>query len=167
MRVYCGRMRVFLIVALLLSGCGNFDPGEAICGAELRPGPVCHDDGRSVELVTSGGAWASAATCAERVYLQRWAIDGQGEMALATDAPRPTLEDLGGPSYCTPEGVPLCADGGAPVCIWSAVPDQDWLGTCRDLMLEAGVTEADCTFPLALWPETTIDPALIHIENAR
>jgi len=158
-------MRTLLIVALLLSGCGSFDPGEAICGARDQPAATCHANGGSAELVTTGGVWVSASTCDERVYSGRWAIDGQGQLVPA-DAPRPTLEDLGGPSYCTPEGVPLCADGSAPACIWSAVPDQDWLGTCRDLMLEAGVTEADCTFPLALWPETTIDPALIRIENA-
>ena len=159
-------MRNLLIVALLLSGCGNFDPGEATCGTQGQPAGACHIGGVRAELATDGGAWISTPSCGERLFSARWAIDDQGEAVLASGASTPGPEDLGGPSYCTPEGVPLCTDGSAPVCIWSAVPDQDWLGTCRELMLDAGVTEADCTFPLALWPETTIDPSLIRIENA-
>ena len=158
-------MRTLLIVALLLSGCTLADPGDAVCVGE-RPAADCQIDGVGAELVTDGAAWAANAACGDLLFIARWEIDAAGEIRVAAQPSARTLEDLGGPSYCTPEGVPLCADGSAPVCVWSVVPDQDWLGTCRALMLEAGVTEADCTFPLALWPETTIDPSLIRIENA-
>jgi len=150
-----------LALSMLVLGCEPMPPsGVAVC-SNGRIETLC--------VLPSGGAtdqtmiWLSIPSCGDQLYgAIRWERSGSS-MTLAGD--QPTIADRGGPAFCSPKDEALCHDAGEAVCEWWAVPQQDVQGTCLDLMTDEGATEADCYFPLARYPLSTVERSEFFLDR--